>query len=86
MAKEDKLITNKITSEARHPFRFSITQWNGHSINTQEKLNYINLFNSNVIVLQEIWQRGQTVSDHFKNVELKERATQRNEEEEQRLL
>ena len=40
-------------------------------------MNYINLFNSNVIVLQEIWQKGQTTPDNFKNIELKERLTQR---------
>ena len=68
--------TNKNTSQERPKFQFSIAQWNGRSINTASKINYIKGFKSNIIALQQIWQRGDDIAANFETIDIVERTVQ----------
>ena len=42
---------NGSTLQEKSTFKFSIAQWNARSTNTQEKLEFVNTFNSIIITL-----------------------------------
>lgn len=73
--KEYKL-PNKSTSQRRSIFKFSIAQWNARSTNTQEKLDFIKTFNSNITTLQEIWSKGHIIAENFEKLNIEKRMYQ----------
>ena len=44
-------------------FQIEITQWNGRSINSEAKSSFIRSLPGNLITIQEIWQRMETVKE-----------------------
>lgn len=70
-------LTLKDTPSKRKPFSLRIAQWNGCSINTQSKTNFIRSLDSKIIAVQEIWQNSETVSKNFQVLDIVERTLKR---------
>ena len=61
--KEEKNSQKAKTSNTRSSTRIEITQWNGRSIHSNDKTNYIQSLPGQLIAIQEIWQRLDKVKD-----------------------
>jgi endonuclease/exonuclease/phosphatase family metal-dependent hydrolase len=63
--------------EKHAPFELSIAQWNCRSVNKIEKINFIRGLRSNLTALQEIWKKGERISEMFQHLNIVERTTKR---------
>src|ERR1700730_9153366 len=57
----------------RSPFHLKVTQWNARSVNSEDKIKYIKGLQSDIVAVQEIWQKGNNIKNNFQTIDLVER-------------
>ena len=54
-------VNKTLNSTKTHPTEFSLCQWNARSIQSKEKLDFIENLPGSLILLQEIWHRSSNI-------------------------
>lgn len=57
--------------------KLNITQWNGRSIHTQTKINFLRSMPTDIVAIQEIWKKSYNIKNIGQEIDIKERETKR---------